>query len=221
MHRLHSILLLSLVAAGRPSPVSIDPGQLTVVHGRATAERYQGREATRLSPLPGHEFDDGDILAVVTSTHFRDGTLEVDVAGTPRPDAPPQMKGFIGLMFRLSSSADGGEMIYLRPVNGRSSNQLERNHAVQYVSPPEYSWQRLRKESPGMYESYVDLEPGVWTHMKIEVSGTQARLYVAGAEQPCLVVNDLKRGDSTGAIGLWAHATTVAYFSNLLIRARP
>jgi len=75
----------------------------------------------------------------------------------------------------------------------------------------------LRSESPGVYESYVDLEPGVWTKMKIEVAGTKARLYVNGAEQPCLIVNDLKLGAVRGQIGLWAFIATDAYFSNLKI----
>ena len=53
--------------------------------------------------------------------------------------------------------------------------------------------------------------------MKIEVHGTNARLYVNGATQPCLIVNDLKLGDSSGQIGLWAFIATDAYFSNLKI----
>ena len=54
--------------------------------------------------------------------------------------------------------------------------------------------------------------------MKIVVSGAKALLYVNGASQPALVVNDLKLGDSHGQIGLWAHVTTEAYFSNLTVK---
>jgi hypothetical protein len=75
----------------------------------------------------------------------------------------------------------------------------------------------LRKENPGVYESSADLQPGVWTKLKIVVSGTRARLYVNGADQPCLVVNDLKMGRVRGQIGLWAHPTTEAYFSEVRI----
>jgi hypothetical protein len=53
--------------------------------------------------------------------------------------------------------------------------------------------------------------------MKIEVAGTKAKLYVNGAEQPCLIVNDLRLGNSRGQVGLWAFVTTDAYFSNLKI----
>jgi hypothetical protein len=44
------------------------------------------------------------------------------------------------------------------------------------------------------------------------VAGTTARLYVHGASQPTLVVNDLKHGAGPGQIALWAHVETQAYF---------
>ncbi|MGB8030591.1 MAG: hypothetical protein WCF30_13130, partial [Terracidiphilus sp.] len=67
------------------------------------------------------------------------------------------------------------------------------------------------------YESYVDLVPGEWTRIKIEVSGVTMRLYVNGASQPTLLVNDLKLGDASGGIGLWIGVGTEAYFANLRI----
>jgi len=57
----------------------------------------------------------------------------------------------------------------------------------------------------------------VWTKIRIEVAGAKARLYVNGASQPCLIVNDLKRGESRGQVALWSHETTEAYFANLKI----
>ncbi len=63
--------------------------------------------------------------------------------------------------------------------------------------------------------TYVDLVPGEWTKLKVEVSGVKARLYVHGATQPALIVNDLKLGDSKGAVALWIGLGTEAYFANL------
>jgi hypothetical protein len=96
-----------------------------------------------------------------------------------------------------------------------------RNHSTQYVSEPEWPWDRLRKESPGVYESYVDLEAGAWTRYKIVVKGARAELYVHDAAQPCLIVKDLKLGDATGAIALWVGPGTDAYFANLKITPMP
>jgi hypothetical protein len=69
-----------------------------------------------------------------------------------------------------------------------------------------------------VYESYADLEAGAWTHLKIEVAGTKAKLYVNGAEQPSLIVNDLKLGDGRGQIALWSTIETDGYFSNLTVK---
>ena len=163
---------------------------------------------------------DVDMLALLSGPEFTDGTIEIAVAGAPRPGAPPDSRGFIGISFRTGEHGAWTDVFYLRPTNGRSDDQLRRNHAVQYASDPEFPWHRLREESPGVYESYADLEPGVWTSMKIEVEGTKARLYVNGATQPCLVVNDLKHGTRPGRIALWAHVETDAYFGPIAVTAR-
>jgi len=94
---------------------------------------------------------------------------------------------------------------------------VRRNHSTQYSSHPAYDFARLRKESPEKYESYVDLEPGVWTHYKLVVKGTTAELFVHGASQPCLIVDDLKLGDSEGSVALWVGPGTEGYFANLKI----
>jgi hypothetical protein len=88
---------------------------------------------------------------------------------------------------------------------------------VQYISVPGYPWQRLRREFPAQYETYVDLEPGVWTKVRIEVRGDKARLYVHDAPQPTLLIDDLKQGQRDGAIALWVGPGTIAHFSNLRI----
>ena len=78
-------------------------------------------------------------------------------------------------------------------------------------------WNLLRKDFPEKYESYVDLVAGEWTKVKIEVRGDKARLYVNGVAQPTLLVNDLKQGQSKGAIALWIGTGTVAHFADLRI----
>jgi hypothetical protein len=103
-------------------------------------------------------------------------------------------------------------------TNGRANDQLQRNHSAQYMSHPDFPWNRLRDEYPGVYESYVDLDAGAWTRIKIVVAGTKAQLYVNGADHPCLIVNDLKLGDSHGPVGLWTGSDTEAYFANLTVK---
>jgi hypothetical protein len=63
----------------------------------------------------------------------------------------------------------------------------------------------------------VDLVPGEWTKIKVEVNGEKARLYVNDSLQPVLIVNDLKLGDSTGSVALWIGLGTEAYFTALQV----
>lgn len=196
------------------------PAIARVVNGRAEVVTYRGAPAVKLVPLPAGHDKDEDVLALLDGPDFRNGTIELDVAGAPRADAPPDVRGFIGVSFRTGASGEWSEVFYLRPTNGRAGDQLRRNHSVQYQSNPEYPWYRLRKEQPGVYESYADMEAGAWTSMRIEVEGTSAKLYVNGASQPCLVVNDLKQGDRAGRIALWSHVTTDAYFGPVSVARR-
>ena len=179
---------------------------------------YKGRSAIQVIAAP--EAPNAASYAVVKDVSFRDGTIEVDLAGQPAAAAAFfGARGFIGIAFRLQG--DGAyEYIYLRPTNGRADDQVRRNHSTQYSSHPDFDFARSRQEAPEKYESYVDLQPGVWTKYKIEVEGRKARLYVNGAEQPCLIVNDLKREPRDGGVALWVGPGTEGYFANLKITAK-
>ncbi len=183
----------------------------------ADTDTYLGRRALRLieqDAAAGHDH----ALAIIGGSDFKDGIIETEVAGIPREDAPREMRGFVGVAFHVQLPGPRFECFFLRPTNGRADDQLRRNHSTQYISHPEFPWYRLRDESPGAYESYTDLVAGAWTPIKIEVVGTRAKLYVNRAEQPCLVVNDLKLGQSHGTVALWIGAGTEAHFSSVVVR---
>jgi hypothetical protein len=156
-------------------------------------------------------------LALLKGLEFRDGEIDLEVSGAPSKTADPTARGFIGVIFRIQADGSHAESIYLRPSNGRADNQLNRNHSVQYVSSPEWTWQRLRTETPGQYESYADMQDGEWTQMRVVVHGKEAELYVGGAAQPCLIVKDLKLGESQGGVALWIGPGTEGYFRNVRI----
>ncbi|MFI5312517.1 MAG: hypothetical protein ACHQQ3_14875, partial [Gemmatimonadales bacterium] len=190
---------------------------LSLIGVNASAAEYRGRKAVRLvetadGPAGGRD----RAVAMIDDAEFHDGTIELWVAGSVRPGvADTSVRGFVGLAFRGAADASRYENIYLRPTNGRSSDQVRRNHAVQYESLPDYPWFRLRQESPGKYEAYADLQPGEWTKMKVVVRGAHAELFVNDAAQPSLVVDDLKLGDRRGSVGLWIGPGTEAWFSQL------
>lgn len=157
-------------------------------------------------------------LAILSGVEFSNGTIELQLAGKPLAGAGRMARGFIGVAFRVQEDApENYEAFYLRPTNGRAEDQVRRNHSVQYISHPAHPWMKLRKESPGKYESYADLVPGEWTKVKVVVKDTDARLFVNGADQPCLIVKDLKHGESKGALALWIEPSTDAYFRDLKV----
>ncbi|MGH9161983.1 MAG: hypothetical protein ACRD2X_18605 [Vicinamibacteraceae bacterium] len=157
-------------------------------------------------------------LARIEGVEFSNGTIEAEIAGAPAPGAAEGARGFVGIGFRLQDDNRTYDEFYLRPTNGRAEDQERRNHSVQYVQHPDWPWVRLRKETPSKYETYVDLVPGQWTKVKIEVSGERARLYVHDSEQPTLIVNDVKSGaNAKGGIALCIGPGTVAHFRNLTV----
>jgi hypothetical protein len=211
------LVLLTLAVEGQ-APRSLTPQSVEPKGVRVESARHDGREALRVIEADASRTGLG--LAIVKDVTFRDGVIEVDVAGRRGPYAAPDDRGFIGIAFHVNAAVDRFEYIYLRPENGRANDQVRRNHSAQYSAHPDFPWPRMRKEFPEKYESYVDLEPGVWTRTRIEVSGAAARLFVHDAKQPTLVVNDLKHGGGEGGIGLFIGPGTEGFFSNLRIRDR-
>lgn len=202
------------ITSGMAQSISLSAKKLEPVNVKLEDVTYKGKKAIRVISSDGAE-----TMAIIKDNTFENGVIEIDVAGTTLPNAGAGARGFIGLAFR-TRMADSAryECFYIRPTNGRAEDQLRRNHSTQYISHPKYTWFKLRDENPGVYESYTDLVEGEWTHIKIEVKDDKARLYVNGASQPCLIVQDLKYGKSTGAIALWVGPGTDGYFTNLNIR---
>ena len=205
--------VLWLEAQSNQSVSSIALDRLELHNVKAEAVNYEGKAAVRVNALPNAA--NGASYAILKGSHFHNGTIELELAGKPAASAGAGARGFIGIAFRVQGNKY--EYIYLRPTNGRADDQIRRNHSTQYGAQPDFDFDRLRKESPEKYESYVDLEPGVWTKYRIVIEGTKARLFVHGAAQPCLIVNDMKLGDSEGAVALWVEPGTEGYFSNLKI----
>jgi hypothetical protein len=199
-------------------------GGLRLVNVAAEPATLDGKKGLRLTiseeaaRRPPNEQGQLEQLASIEGLVFSSGVIEAEVAGAPAPGAFEGARGFVGIAFRLKEDAKTYDAFYLRLTNGRAEDQERRNHAVQYISHPEWPWARLRKETPSRYEAYVDLVPGVWTKVKIEVRGVRARLYVHGNEQPTLIVNDVKSGAAaSGAVALWLGPGTVAHFRNLTV----
>jgi len=233
MNRTPVLVLATLLTLGvsagasaqvRTLPLETADG-VTLVRAKAEPATHQGKKGLRVTvseeALKNYTPADGELnpLVVIDGLEFSSGVIEAEIAGAPAPDAGEGARGFVGIAFRMQKDTKTYDAFYLRPTNGRAEDQVRRNHSAQYISNPAWPWPRLRKETPEKYEAYVDLEPGVWTKVRIEVRGEQARLYVHDQPQPTLVITDVKTGaQGTGAVALWVGPGTIAHFRNVTIR---
>jgi len=150
-------------------------------------------------------------LALVQNVKFSEGTLEIDLRG-----AGKQETSFLGLAFGVAD-ARTFEAVYFRPFRFADDDPEARRHAVQYVAWPEYTWEKLRKDKPGVYEAAIQPvpDPTGWFHARIEVTKQKVSVSVDGSAQPCLVVDRL--GHRQGDVGLWVDSMPGA-FRNLRIQ---
>ncbi|MDF1502278.1 hypothetical protein PYV61_04980 [Roseisolibacter sp. H3M3-2] len=228
-----ALVLSPVVARAQGGPATERRYPLTSTDGlrphnvTAAPVTYEGKRGVRLvvsdsarRSVEGRPVDQQQIetFAILEGTDFGDGVIELEVAGAPAPGATGGVRGFVGVAFRVQPDRKTYDAFYLRPTNGRADDQVRRNHSAQYIAHPDWPWERLRRETPEKYESYVDLVPGVWTRVRIEVRGTKARLFVHGRSQPTLIVDDVKSGAAgRGALALWIGPGTVAHFRDLRV----
>jgi hypothetical protein len=164
---------------------------------------------------------DEPTYAKLSNVNFTNGTIEVKMLAQIQNPAPfAQAQGFIGIAFRISENDTAYESIYLRPKVGRSTNQMFRNHTVQYYAYPYYKFDTLRKMAPSMYETAAPVNINEWITMRIEVTGQTAEMYINNAKYSTFVVNKMLSSSTTGAIALWVDIGTIGYFKDLKITHR-
>ena len=149
--------------------------------------------------------------------NFSEGTIECDILGK----SAPRGSNFPGVVFHGVNDTTF-DSVYFRPFNFRAENPENARHAVQYVSPPQWTWQKLRAEKTGQYEKPIAPAPDgdVWFRAKIVVDRKQVSVFVNDATSPSLVVDKLNdRAD--GKVGITGgDAGEGGYFANLKITAK-
>ena len=179
--------------------------------------QYRGKSALEVRDADPQLPDSTSRLVLIKGVSFRNGTIDLYLSGDTAADAPANLRGFTGIAFHLIPDRSHFDCIYLRPKNGHSPDPVQHGHATQYVSQPDFPWNKLRAETPGKCESSADIMPGDWIHVRIEVSGKHAVLFVNDAKQPTLEVNDMKGTGDEGPIALWVGPGTIANFADLKV----
>lgn len=197
---------------GNPDWVATNGALLSVV-------QIKGKTALLVAQGPGKAPGaGGDRLVYHRSGGFTNGEIEFDVLGS----AQAMQDSFVGIAFRLDPAGGRYDSVYLRPFNFRAADPLSRAHALQYISVPDWPWDKLRKAHPGLYEKPVAaaLDGDAWVHVRVVVRRPDVKVYLDHAEEPSLVVAELS-GRSDGLVALWAVGGQPAYFANLRITPRP
>lgn len=189
---------------------------------RVTAKKinFMGRDGLQVKVAPDHKSSeeggcDNCTFLLVDKEPFKNGVIEIDLAGKPSEGAPAWARGFVGVVFRVNEDKSKYEGFYLRPMNALEKGP-RRNFATQYFSFPDYPWHRLRKEFPNQYEAYADVKPGEWINLRIEVDGATAKFIING-QQVLAVAKMFNGANLAGGIGLFTEPETDAYFSNLRV----
>ena len=173
----------------------------------ADSPRWELQQGAKVAEYLGRKclaIDGG--AAVLKDFEMRDGVLDVDVATAAK-------RGFFGFDVRIDKDGANYEEIYLRQHKSGLPD------AMQYtpVLNTGRNWQLFN--GPG-FTGAVDIPRDEWFHLRLEIAGAQAKLYVKDMDQPALVMSDLKSGVQKGQIALFV-LTGATYFSNFEVRITP
>lgn len=204
--RRHSPLLLAFFVAFllAIAPLSIHAETLAVppdsprwdLQGQAKPAEFQGRQCLYL---------DGG-AAVLKDFQMRDAIIDADVATKAG-------RGFLGFQFRIADGGETAEWVYLRVHKSGLPDALQYTPVLKSGA----DWQIYN--GPG-FTGAVDIPKNEWFHLRLEVTGAQAKLYVKDMEKPALVMDDLKSGAQKGEFALYV-LRGETYFSNVEIRTTP
>jgi hypothetical protein len=190
-----------------PDLAALSDGKGLKVFNRSVSTLNDGtKKGLRISESPG------DGVAYLQGVEFANGTIEFDLRGKD-----VQQQSFVGVAFH---GLDGTtyDAIYFRPFNFKAEDPARRIRAVQYISHPTYTWQKLRTEHPGKYEKAVNPvpDPNGWFHVRVVVASPNVSVFVADAKEPSLVVQQLSERNK-GLVGLWVGNTSGGDFAGFRI----
>jgi len=192
-----AVLLLLLAPVAHAQALSAPPDTAHWdLEGQARLADHLGKPCIRL---------DGG-AAVLKDYTLRDGVIDVDVA-------TPAKRGFFGIQFRLSDDGSDGEWVYLRQHH---SGQPD---AMQYT-PILHTGANWQIYNGAGFTGAVDIPKDEWFHLRLVITGAQAKFYVSDMATPALVIDDLKSGVQKGQLALYV-LTGETYFANFAVRPTP
>jgi hypothetical protein len=159
--------------------------------GAAAVKEFESELSTSVS--------DGVGIAYLDGLDFQNGVIECDLYS-------PSPKAYLGIAFRIGSLTNF-ECIYFQP------HTSGKRDAVQYdpIFNMSATWQLYNGES---FQAVADIPTKKWFHVKIEVRGDFAKVYLHNNPVETLTVK-LKHDFSSGAVGVYSYHPAI--FKNLKI----
>ena len=199
--------VLAQKKAIEPDLAALAEGKGLKVFNRSLSALNDGaKKGARLSESPG------DGVAYLEGVEFANGAIEIDIRGKD-----VQGQSFVGVVFH-GLDEKTYDVVYFRPFNFKAEDPTRHAHAVQYISHPTYTWQKLRTEQPGKYEKPISPapDPNGWFHARVVVASPKVSVFVNDAKEPSLVVDQLS-DRKKGLVGLWVGNTSGGDFANFKI----
>lgn len=140
-------------------------------------------------------------IALVRGAGLRDGTIELDMA-------LPKRGLFMGVAFHATSTQNS-EIVYVRPAESGTPGAVQYGPALNGTG---VAWQ-IYQDDGDVGQAPLAFER--WTHLKIDLAGPVATLYLDGDPKPVMTVPRLAGIEGT-SIGVWAGPFgRGSYFSNI------
>ena len=187
------------------------------------SDKFQNKKikvVNRIISLYGDQLDavemnakNNDGIGILEDVEFDKGTIEVDLLGENNPG-----KSFIGIAFNIQNDKTY-EVIYFRPFNFVAKEQIRKDHMVQYIFHPEFTWKKLRDERTGEFENEIATPPNPddWFKVIININEEKVEVYVNELPEPVLTVDRLTSTKSK-KIGIWTGFGSSGRFKNLNLR---
>ncbi|MCK4546201.1 MAG: SMP-30/gluconolactonase/LRE family protein [Candidatus Eisenbacteria sp.] len=145
-------------------------------------------------------------VAVLKDVEFENGVIEFDMAVTTT-----DQRSYPGFTFRVQDMRNY-ERFYIRPHRAPIyPDALQYTPVINGIA----GWQLYSGEG---FTALAEIPANEWVHVRMEISGSRARLFFGDMDAPALTIPELKHGESKGTIGLMAEPAQLAYFSNFSYR---
>jgi len=204
-----------LVLAGSAAAVASSQTRRTLTETMPAKVANRGMQPLQEGARRGVRLDarEGDGIAWWPDAIVGDATIELDMRGE---DAAQQ--SFVGVAFH-GVDEKTFDAVYFRPFNFKADDPARRSHAVQYVSHPTFTWDKLRAEQPDRFERAIPAppDPNGWFHVRLVSAFPNVRVFADDAAAPVMDIRQLSDRKS-GWIGVWVGNNSDGQFANVTVR---